>query len=212
MEYIQLEKSDRNLTLMSYNKKFMLKPIRNRQHRAFMKHMVQRYHSKVSEDSYLQHFYGLFKLTILGKQYRLVLIDNPFKNLSAPVIWKLKWSEIQREGDQDELTIVLQNFERISGASITLYPRDITKLHDTLVDDLNFIKQSHIEDFTISLAYSENELDRNIRNRFYGSLNGEARIFAISISDFLNRTTEHRARCCRRRAKVEVEEKVKEMN
>jgi hypothetical protein len=212
MEYIQQEKSHRDLILMSYNKKFMLKPIRNRQHRAFIKHMVQRYHAKVSDDSYLQHLYGLFKLTILGKQYRLALIDNPFKNLSAPVIWKLKWSEIQREGDQDELTIVLQNFERVSGASITLYPRDITKLHDTLVDDLNFMKQSHIEDFTISLAYSENELDRNIRNRFYGSLNGDARIFAISISEFLNRTTEHRARCCRRRARVGEEEIDQEMN
>lgn len=202
MEYIQQEKVDRDVLLITFNKKFILKRIRNRQHRAFMKHMVQKYHAKITDDSYLQHIYGIFKLTILGKQYRFLLLENPFKNLSAPVVTKLKWSEVQKDGEQDDLSLILQQFERVLGSSITLYPRDITKLHETLIDDLNFLKHSYMDDFAVTLGFAENEVDRNIRNRFYGSLNGEARVFVISISEFLNMKPEKRRRCCQRRAEV----------
>jgi hypothetical protein len=66
------------LDFITYDKKFIIKPIKKHEKRLFLDYKLERYFERVINESHLQHIYGIFKLTIKGKIYRLMIAENNY--------------------------------------------------------------------------------------------------------------------------------------
>lgn len=64
------------LNFVTYDKKCIVKSIKKREQRLFLKEKLSAYYERVMDESLLQHIYGIFKLSIKGKIYRLMIVEN----------------------------------------------------------------------------------------------------------------------------------------
>lgn len=78
IKYISKERSELMLDFITYDKKFIIKSIKKHEKKLFLHHKLERYFERIMNESHLQNIYGIFKLRIKGKIYRLMIAENNF--------------------------------------------------------------------------------------------------------------------------------------
>ncbi len=76
IRYISDDGLELLLNFVTFEDKFILRAIPKCEQRVFLREKMWAYYDRVMDNSFLQHIYGVFKLTIKGQDYRLSLVEN----------------------------------------------------------------------------------------------------------------------------------------
>jgi hypothetical protein len=76
IRYISEEGSDLLLNFVTFDDKFVVKAISKKEQKIFLKEKLEGYYDRVMDNSFLQHIYGIFKLTIKGQDYSIAILEN----------------------------------------------------------------------------------------------------------------------------------------
>lgn len=75
------------LNFVTFDNRFVVKAITKKQQKAFLRERLCAYYNRVMNNSFLQHIYGVVKLTIKGQNYSLMILENnPALSISSETI------------------------------------------------------------------------------------------------------------------------------
>lgn len=156
---------DKLFTIMSSSSQFMIKAVTKEEHKTFTRRMVESYYYRVISGSFLQHIYAVFKFTLKGNVYRIVLQDNPSYILQRPNCIKIRGHKTQSSKD-----LMMRNFKAPSDLheastnpsvitesnsdTIHLKSEYIEQVCDILNKDLELLRQFNIVNYDLKVYHS----------------------------------------------------------
>jgi hypothetical protein len=199
------QKPDKLFTIMSSSSQFMIRAVTEEEHKTFTRRMVESYYYRVISDSFLQHIYAVFKFTLKGNVYRIVLQDNPSYILQRPFCIRVRGQKTKASTE-----LILQNFKASSdldeastnpsvitefnSETIHLKPEHIDKVCDILSKDLELMKEFNIVNYDLKV-YSSIYPSKPIKNRLiFSGEAGQTSILLCISRFFLDESSSHSRR------------------
>ena len=183
---------------MSASLQFMIRAVTKEEHKTFTRRMVESYYYRVISGSFLEHIYAVFKFTLKGNVYRIVLQHNPSNILQRPSCIKIRGQKTRASKE-----LMLRNLKVLSDAStnasvmaelhsetIHLKPEHNELVRDILSKDLELLKEFNIVYYDLKV-YSSIYPTSPIQNRLIFSGDGQTSILLCISRFFLDESSSH---------------------
>lgn len=177
-----------NLTLFTYDKRLILQSISQAEKKFFLENMIEHFHRRVLSQSLIQHIYGIYKFTLRGQLFRYLVLENPLYSIPNSVVLTAEWTQIYPEYysiDSTNLNTVIRYFENILEAEISLNLNEHHKLSYALIEDLEFINQLRLQNFSVTFAYSKWSEEEDSSNKYIGTVGDQKSFIIIFLSNLL---------------------------
>jgi hypothetical protein len=184
MKYISEDGSELMLNFVTFDSRFVVRSIRKREQQLFLREKLQGYLKRVMNDSLLQHIYGIFKLIIKGKIYRVMIIENSaFKYLHR--------NKISINSQVFESERVSENL--LDGAFV-MDDEEKDKFDRVLNEDIEYLRSSKMIKCRVMIDILDKPIVDRGRKLFKGIYQNEMRYIAVKISDvsYSNKKSEYK--------------------
>lgn len=125
------------LNFVTFDDRFVVKAISRNQQRVFLRDKLSGYYKRVMDNSFLQHIYGMVKLTIKGQNYRLMILENnPIALISRDSI------PVSFKNNGIDLDYILQRVNLKDKFSLDIDLK--ADFRETLEKDLEYLSKSKV--------------------------------------------------------------------
>lgn len=179
--------------------------------------MMESYYYRVISGSFLQHVYGVFKFSLKGNVYRIVLLDNPAHILKQPNYIKIQGQKLSAKQNlmktfvaHSKINEISSNpsflCEKVQDSCIHLRTDVRETVSEILNEDLDLLRQHSIIHYDLLVYYSRFNAE-SLPNRCIFPGEGDQTTILLCFSNYFYDERTTTARKTKRIASVIKSEK-----